>query len=265
MAIKTLSPIKVNAGLVNEYSSILKALVKRMNDDVEKEIITTYSENYNKIVGDSSPVKSLVEILNELFVLWEKRFIKLSNKLPKEITNQIAIGVNSKINSQIKREMKDITVSLRISARQRQVLQAVIQSNVDLIRSIPEKYFEKIRFKTMEAVEIGLDRKSLKEFLQENYNVTSERANLIANDQIKKATSFLTRSKYQELGIKQAIWVHPNGISKEPRESHLKANGKKFNLDKGMYIDGEYIYPKQKINCNCDYRPVIAEFEDEKE
>lgn len=263
MTIKTLSPVRVNAGIIKEYSRTLKALVKRMNDDVENEILLKYNENYKKIVRDSSPVKSLIEILNELFFIWDKRFNTLSKTLPQKINNQIVVGVNSKINSQIKREIKDISVSLKISTKQRQVLQAVIQSNVDLIKSIPQEYFEKIRLKTMEAVEIGLDRASLKEFLENNYEVTSSRANLIANDQVKKATSFLTRSKYQELGIRKAIWVHPNGISKEPRASHLKANGKQFNLDEGMLIDGEYIYPKQKINCNCDYRPIIEEFNDE--
>ena len=66
----------------------------------------------------------------------------------------------------------------------------------------------------------------------------------------------MRRARRKELGIKRAIWRH-SSAAKEPRQSHVKANGKMFDVDKGMLIDGEYILPGMKINCGCTSRAVI--------
>ena len=42
-------------------------------------------------------------------------------------------------------------------------------------------------------------------------------------------------------------------------------NGAIFDLRKGCYNreDDEYIFPAQKINCKCDFKPIIMEFTDD--
>ena len=42
-------------------------------------------------------------------------------------------------------------------------------------------------------------------------------------------------------------------------------NGALFDLSKGCYdyYDNEYIFPAQKINCKCDFKPVIFEMGDD--
>jgi hypothetical protein len=59
-----------------------------------------------------------------------------------------------------------------------------------------------------------------------------------------------------DLGFTKAKWKHSTA-SKEPRQSHLKANNKVYNIEEGCYIDGEYIQPAEKINCNCYSVPII--------
>ncbi|HHN9167526.1 TPA: phage head morphogenesis protein, partial [Escherichia coli] len=44
---------------------------------------------------------------------------------------------------------------------------------------------------------------------------------------------------------------------KQPRPSHVKADGKEFDLDKGLYLDGEWVLPGEAINCRCTWSPVI--------
>jgi hypothetical protein len=37
----------------------------------------------------------------------------------------------------------------------------------------------------------------------------------------------------------------------------VKANGKKYDIAKGMYLDGEWLQPGQAVNCRCLAKPII--------
>jgi len=114
----------------------------------------------------------------------------------------------------------------------------------------------------MRSVAAGGDLHQLVGDLQREYGVTRRRAELIARDQNNKASAVMTRIRQQEVGIDEAIWVHA-GAAKHPRPSHVKA-GKdrlRYKISEGALIDGEYIWPGEKINCGCIGRPVVEGFE----
>ncbi|MEG3387194.1 hypothetical protein V5H41_25765, partial [Salmonella enterica] len=41
----------------------------------------------------------------------------------------------------------------------------------------------------------------------------------------------------------------------------LKANGKRFDLRKGMFLDGKWVLPGEEINCKCGWEAVIPGLE----
>ncbi|ELR7719768.1 phage head morphogenesis protein, partial [Salmonella enterica] len=43
--------------------------------------------------------------------------------------------------------------------------------------------------------------------------------------------------------------------------SHVKANGKRFDLRKGMFLDGKWVLPGEEINCKCGWEAVIPGLE----
>ena len=47
---------------------------------------------------------------------------------------------------------------------------------------------------------------------------------------------------------------------KEPRLSHVAANGKRFDVGKGISLDGKWVQPGEEINCRCTSRAVIKGF-----
>jgi uncharacterized protein with gpF-like domain len=61
------------------------------------------------------------------------------------------------------------------------------------------------------------------------------------------------------LGITQAIWQHSHA-GKKPRPSHVKADGKTFDIEKGMYLDGKWVQPAEEYNCRCTSRAIIEGF-----
>ncbi|ELR7719775.1 phage head morphogenesis protein, partial [Salmonella enterica] len=43
--------------------------------------------------------------------------------------------------------------------------------------------------------------------------------------------------------------------------SHVKANGKRFDLRKGMFLDGKWVLPGEENNCKCGWEAVIPGLE----
>jgi SPP1 gp7 family putative phage head morphogenesis protein len=105
-------------------------------------------------------------------------------------------------------------------------------------------------------VSSGGDLKTLATSLREEYGLTKKRAALIARDQNRKATAVIHRDSLLDLGVTQAVWHHSHA-GKTPRPSHVAANGKVYELSKGLLVEGEYIQPGQEINCRCTCRAIV--------
>ena len=135
-------------------------------------------------------------------------------------------------------------------------LQAVIAENVNLIKSIPEQYLTQVETLVMQSAGRGRDLGYLADELQKRYGITKRRAALIARDQNNKATSVMQVARQTSLGITEGIWHHSHA-GKVPRPSHVKANGTKFDLSKGLLLDGEWLLPGEAINCRCTWSAVI--------
>ena len=149
-----------------------------------------------------------------------------------------------------------------------------IEDNVNLIKTIPSKYFDKIG-KAVELRTVGkMSRGALVKRIKELGNVTHRRAELIADDQTAKVTERMMLARCRNAGIKRVMWLH-SSISMHPRDYHKtrwdghtgKYNGKPnglngyiFPIDKPPVIDrktGERGYPAQLINCRCFLTPVL--------
>jgi uncharacterized protein with gpF-like domain len=87
---------------------------------------------------------------------------------------------------------------------------------------------------------------------------TRRRAAFIARDQNSKANATIQRVRQQSIGITQAIWCHSHG-GKDKRPSHVAAGAEKlvYEIDKGAYLDGEWVWPGTAPNCKCFSRPIL--------
>ena len=49
---------------------------------------------------------------------------------------------------------------------------------------------------------------------------------------------------------------------KKPRPSHVRMNGKTYDVKQGMWdsAEGRYVFPGELINCRCTSRSVIPGF-----
>lgn len=207
---------------------------------------------------DASPIVGLKRILARLGRTWVKRFNELSDTLAAAFADKSQRHVNVSMKEAFK--AAGFTIDFKPSAASVEGFAAVIQENVALIRSIPEQYLTQVEGDVWRAVNAGHDLGALTDTLQRRYGITRDRAVLIARDQSNKATAAMENARRRELGITQAIWQH-SAAGKEPRPSHVAAAGKVFDLDKGMYLDGEWLLPGEAINCRCTSRAIIPGLE----
>lgn len=213
-----------------------------------------------QFASDASPTKELQRALLRWGDKWIKRFDLMSKGIADDFAARNARA--TEIGMQASLKNAGFTVPFKPTRASIEAYKAVAAENVGLIKSIAQKYHTDVQTQVWESVKRGGDLKTVSEKLERTYGITRKRAALIARDQNAKAKATIEAVRHQELGIKQAIWMHSHA-GKEPRPTHVKMNNKLYDLDKGMWDsdEGEWVHPGQLINCRCTMRPYIPGFE----
>lgn len=255
-----LRPIRPNAGVQAWYRNKLDAEIAEM----QASLVFWLKANYRAtgigedMAQDDSPAMMMRNAMRRLTTRWQRRFDTLAETLGRAFADR-ALS-NSDVSLRNAMERAGATVKFTMTAEMNDVYQGVIGEQVGLIKSIASEHLTQVEGLVMRSVQRGRDLGTLAKGLEGRYGITKKRAALIARDQNNKATSVLQATRQQSLGIKEGVWRHSNG-GKVPRQSHVKASGKKFLLAKGMFIDGEWIMPGELINCRCGWSPVIPGFD----
>lgn len=250
-------PPATNAGLQAKYAGKMKRLNERMTASVMWWISSTYRARESEVVGDASPATEAVKEITRLSRQWGFEYGQQASSVAEWFVSTADKTTTSSLFSSLRQVIP--TVKPKMTRRTQNILTAMTKENVGLIKSIPSKYFEQIEGAVMRAMTNGRDLESLKKDILALGHSTDKRAEFIARDQASKATSVINRARQRDLGITKAVWMHMRG-GKEPRASHVHADGKEFDLDKGMYLDGKWIQPGEEPNCGCQAGPVIPEF-----
>lgn len=261
---KTLKAVNYNAGNIKWYQRELLSEIREMNADVKRQVIDIIRDNPLaegvSIAMDANPVKLVKRTLDSLAKKWVDSFINRALPISDALIKKTEGAVDRGIMAAARKEA--ITINMQWTEAMLERREAIIAENVSLIRSIPEKYFTEVEGMVYRSVARGGDRKGLADEIEasfsKHYGITRRRAEFIARDQTRKATSALSAARQQAAGITEGEWVHSGGGHK-PRQSHVKAGKerKRFKLSDGCLIDGEYIMPGQLPNCGCTWKLVL--------
>lgn len=259
-----IKPVKPNETMSRDYYYTLEKMIKSMNkeiidcvNDKYKKTNETINDDDNKVIASDFGVvltfnKSIQSILNKYI----KKFSSIADTLSTSFINQISKYTTKKLDNNIEKKtgLSIKTNKNTISFLEKKQLQ--INENVNLIKSIPEKYKEKVNIIVNQSLIQGRNLSYLNSELMKIEGMTKRRAKNISIDQLNKATNVVNNARMEEFGITKAIWQH-SGASKEPRPDHVAATGKVYDIKKGCKISGQYIQPGQLINCKCISVPVI--------
>ena len=251
---KTVRAIHSNRGVEARYRRALEELIKEMSNSAEYWLAAQYRQAPPEIAEDALPAAEMAARVREV----SKRWIAKFNDMADDIAKRFTAGAIKATDNSFQNALKDagLAVDFKMTRAMQDVAKASVVENVALIKSIPQQYFTEVEGIVMRGYSRGRDLQEIKTELQSRYGVTKRRAALIARDQSNRLTASTTQARRLELGIKQAEWQHSHA-GKEPRKSHVAANGKVFEIEKGCYIDGEWILPGTKINCRCTSRSIL--------
>ncbi|AGQ31613.1 hypothetical protein M495_14390 [Serratia liquefaciens ATCC 27592] len=255
---KSLKAVNYNAGNIIWYRNELLALIREMSDDAKGQIVPIFVDSH--LAMDANPVQLLRSALRALAKKWVDRFITKALPTAESIISKTGDAVDRSLLASARKD--SMTINMQWTEAMLQKREAIISENVALIRSIPEKYFTDIESMVFRSVAKGGDRKGLADEIKANFGkrhgITRRRAEFIARDQVRKATSDLSNARQQAAGIKRGIWLHSGG-GNEPRPKHVHANGREFDLDKGLPIGdkGQYVLPGEEPGCGCSWKPIL--------
>lgn len=263
----TIPGIPASVGIQNEYARSIRRLIKQMEKAALKFVLEKYKLfRASEMVTNDAPVDFDNRRLQQLIDAIKARFGRYISEWEAEELDAIASKFIGKIDKQTKAGLManlkkaGIVIDFHISALHQPLLEEMIASNVNLIKSITPKYFDKLTNVVIDSALKGRDMASIFQHIKDLNKVTERRAELIAIDQTNKATQALNVMQTKDIGIKKGIWIHIPG-EKSSRKTHIAMNGKTFDLDEGLYDEDvdRNVLPGELPYCRCDFRPDITE------
>lgn len=208
------------------------------------------------VMDTRSPIVGVEKALKKWSDKWRGKFDKLSTKVAHSFTGKAFTMTQTSFQAALKNA--GFTVRFAPTKGALESYRAVVADNVGLIRNLQASYYNRIQQDVWASVRAGADMSTLSKKLQGSYDITTKRAALIARDQNAKAKAVIENTRRKELGIKFGIWQH-SSAGVEPRPTHVAMDGKRFDLNEGMWDsdEKEWVWPGQLINCRCTSRAII--------
>lgn len=147
-------------------------------------------------------------------------------------------------------------------------VKADLRRNIRLIDDLDERHFEQVYKAAVRSVTAGRDFHALFKALTDIEGMTKGRAEQVARSLNNKATSLINRERQTALGITHAIWMYANAPCmvkpKAPTDrdiqqdvAHSAANGKRYEISKGLFVDGKWTWPGVEDGCKCSSRAEL--------
>lgn len=157
-----------------------------------------------------------------------------------------AEAVDERLKAAIKASLSiDISPVLNQSGPILDAMKAATKANIDLIKSIPEQYFEKLGEAVGKNMEAGMRFEDLAKEIERIGNVTESRAKLIARDQTSKMNGAFNEARQTSLGIDKYKWQTSG--DERVREEHQANDGQVFSWNDPPATG----HPGHDVNCRC--------------
>lgn len=254
--IKKLRPIKNNRRLTIQLFRKLKAL------------------NYLFLFKNLIDLSKEIDIDNNVFLLQEtlteidEKTLEYQSKANNYV-NWFMAAVSSYIFLNFRKNLEKVHIPEKPDKNIADNVIAAIESQrvqaIQLISSIPNHYKSLVK-KAMDDFLSNKLKVSLIERIKQIYNITDNRAKLIARDQTNKTISVISSELYKAYGMTKYIWItmhdervvgNPMGLyphSTKEHGNHFKRHQKVFRFDTPP-DDG---LPGWAIQCRCLMAPIFT-------
>lgn len=226
------------ASLARSFERSLIKLIEKVAAEVKPVL-----EREAKVVLDLSAVRQQSVrghgIGEELRAIFDKlralimRLVPdtLSAKLASDVTAQTQERAIKDVNKQIARIIGQPEATLIFPTKAlRAISEARVAESVRLIKDLPEEYLARLERLIYEGLDRGVPYSELAGDLEAELDIAKNRARKIAVDQINRTYSAVTRDRYNEIGVKHAIWV--TALDDRVCPICLPLDGRRFTVER---------------------------------
>lgn len=161
---------------------------------------------------------------------------------------------------------KDIAERLEIrpelSADSRSRMAGLYRDNMKIwIKKFSKESIKSLRTGVEENALQGYRFDNLVDTIKARWNVSENRANLIARTETSIFMSKYRESRFKEAGVQEYVWMTSHDARVRP--DHKKLDGKTFSYDSPPIADqrtGARANPGGIYNCRCVDRPILRKF-----
>jgi len=149
-------------------------------------------------------------------------------------------------------------------------VKANLKENIRLLGDIDSKNFEDVYLAAVHSISNngGSNLHRFATELSDIDGMTKTQAIQIARTLSNKTASLISRERQLDLGIEYSVWryagapcmTNPSSPCESDIErdtAHCKANGKRYEIRKGLTINGKQTWPGSEDGCKCTSRPVL--------
>lgn len=133
-----------------------------------------------------------------------------------------------------------------------------IKENIELITKIGANDMERISEAVIKGLTEGKTEQALREELSKTDGFDSKRIERVVLDQSNKLNTAVQTANALSLGVTEAIWKHVAGQFSS-RETHVKMDGKRFNIQEGLFDSavGYNVKCGELPYCRCQMRLIF--------
>ena len=253
--------VRYPMALEREYSKQIVGEVKAMFDIIESRIpaMVRLIKQHNlrgDADDDNDALDDFMEKLAAVLLLADKskRYVTAMYKKVK-IHNEKEFKAVTKSVFGRPLAFKDVNTAVKQQRILEQLESMWIRENLDLISSIEAETLRKLRWELSQRIVAAAGDESLKtaltEYIENQARIESNRAVLIASDQVGKLNGRLMRYEQQRAGITHYRWETMQDSRVRP--THRERQGEIFSWDEPP-SDG---HPGEAVRCRCVADPVF--------
>lgn len=202
------------------------------------DMVLDFFIGLEKSTHENKYIKKTISYIAEKTDLFNKKNIQ-DSLFDKKAVSEIPPKKIEKIFNPLKDEAKD------------RVIKDFTSRNLDLIVTVKRDLVDKSKNVVINEIQAGNSPAMISEKLESAYNVSLNRAQFIAEDQVNKYVGDLSRARHTALGLKRYVWRTMEDSVVRKRCQGLK--GKIF-----LYSEPPPGgHPTKQPNCRCWEQPVI--------
>ena len=243
-------PIQSSVGIETSYYKALRQIVRQLTNAVKSQVLPILKQAEPQYVQDSS----LEELVNRTLSDIESQIGDIESTGTRIAAAMATRGEAfnrarfvATINKSVGISVADI-VTKDVSLP---VIEASVKANVDLIKTIPPQYLERVQKAVTQGLQRGDNFFSIRESILEVGQSTNRRAKIIARDQVTKLNAALTENRQQALGITEYVWR--TASDDRVRPEHEDNDGKTFAWSDPPSTG----HPGTEVLCRCVAEPKI--------